>query len=190
MKGEWENADKGHPTIFGEIKRSKLPARDKTAESIYGNASMLLSAGFETTGFCLSVAHYHILANPSISQKLKYELVPAFAEVGENNIPPWTTLETLPYLHAVIQEALRMSVGVMSRLQRRNMKEDMRYGEWIIPRGTAVGMSQPMIHFNPKIFPDPWKFEPERWLKGEESKALEKYLVSFSRGARECVAKQ
>lgn len=70
------------------------------------------------------------------------------------------------------------------------MKEDMKFGEWIIPRSTIVGMSQPMIHFNEEIFPDPWRFDPERWMKGDESKALDKYLVSFSRGARECIAKQ
>ena len=71
------------------------------------------------------------------------------------------------------------------------MKEDMQFGEWVIPRGMIVGMSQPMIHFNGDIFPDPQRFDPERWLKGEEeSKRLEKYLVSFSRGARECIAKQ
>jgi cytochrome P450 len=70
------------------------------------------------------------------------------------------------------------------------MREDMQFNEWTIPRGMLVGMSQPMIHFNERIFPNPWTFDPERWLKGEVSKNLEKYLVSFSRGARECIAKQ
>jgi cytochrome P450 len=51
-------------------------------------------------------------------------------------------------------------------------------------------MSQPMIHFNSDIFPDPWTFDQERWLKREKPRALEKYLLSFSRGARECIAKQ
>jgi hypothetical protein len=188
-----------HPTIFTSIQLSKLPARDKTEQSLFDNAGLFITAGFETTGFALSLATFHLLANPSICAKLKAELATTFpplptstssTEANETLIPPWTTLEKLPYLHAVIQESLRMSVGVMGRLQRINKKEDMRFGKWVIPRGTIVGMSQPMIHFNETIFPDPWRFEPERWLKERDGKALERYLVSFSRGARECVGMQ
>jgi cytochrome P450 len=51
-------------------------------------------------------------------------------------------------------------------------------------------MSQRDIHYNPTLFPDPRKFDPDRWLKGEESKTLEKYLVSFSKGARMCIGIQ
>jgi cytochrome P450 len=176
-----------HPTIFTEIQREKLPARDKTRKSIYENAQMLIGAGFETTGFALSVATYHVLSSPSLYRQLKSELSPVFAKSG--NVPSWTELEKVPLLKAVIQESLRMSVGVMSRLQRRNMREDMQFREWIIPRGTLVAMSQPLIHYNEDIFPDPWTFDVGRWMRGEESEELEKYLVPFSRGARECVAK-
>ena len=75
-------------------------------------------------------------------------------------MPRWTELEKLPYLTAIITESLRMSMGAMARLPRKNTKEDMVYQNWVIPRGTLVGMSTRFIHFNKDIFPDPAQFDP------------------------------
>lgn len=47
-------------------------------------------------------------------------------------------------------------------------------------------MGAPIVHRNPEIFPDPLRFEPERWLK-DDSAELEKYLVAFSKGPRGCL---
>jgi cytochrome P450 len=178
-----------HSTIFAEYLTTNIPLSEKTEDKILNDAIMLVGAGFETTGYTLQTATYHILANSSIHQTLKTELASIWSE-DPNTIPDWNTLEKLPYLRAVIQESPRMSVGVMSRLQRINHHENMRYGEWEIPKHTPVGMSQCMIHYNPTIFPEPRTFNPERWLQGEKSKQLEKYLVSFSRGARGCLGMQ
>ena len=131
---------------------------------------------------------FHVLANAEILAKLNEELVSAIPDANE--IPLWTTLEKLPYLHAVIQESLRLSLGVLARLPRKNMKSPMMYKDWEIPKGQLVGMSSRNIHYNEDIYPDPWRFDPERWLKGQESKDLEKYLVSFSRGSRRCIGMQ
>jgi len=51
-------------------------------------------------------------------------------------------------------------------------------------------MSQQFVHQDPKIFPDPTKFNPDRWIRAEDPRKLEKYLVSFSKGARACVGAQ
>lgn len=42
------------------------------------------------------------------------------------------------------------------------------------------------MHTNPGVFPEPLKFDPERWLK-EDSAGLLNYLVPFSRGQRQCI---
>jgi cytochrome P450 len=47
-----------------------------------------------------------------------------------------------------------------------------------------------MIHRNATIFPDPDSFNPERWLDPSATKRLDKYLVSFSKGSRQCVGIQ
>jgi cytochrome P450 len=52
------------------------------------------------------------------------------------------------------------------------------------PNQTPISMSSSLIHTNAHIFPSPLEFRPERWL---DNKGLEKYLVSFSKGSRQCV---
>lgn len=44
-------------------------------------------------------------------------------------------------------------------------------------------MSAGLLHLNPKTFPDPLEFLPDRWIN---NKGLERYLVAFSRGSRQC----
>lgn len=51
---------------------------------------------------------------------------------------------------------------------------------------TVVNMAAPIIHRNEDIFPDGQNFVPERWMDSN-SENLEKYLVSFSKGARQCL---
>ena len=52
---------------------------------------------------------------------------------------------------------------------------------------TPVGMSAPLIHLNPRIFPEPLDFRPERFL---ENPQLKHYLMTFSQGARQCLGMQ
>jgi cytochrome P450 len=125
-----------HSTIFAEFLNNNLPPEEKTEEKIMDNASLLVGSGFETTSYTLSTAHFHLLANPDILLRLKKELASIWPEDG--TIPPWTTLEKLPYFKAVIQESLRMSMGAMTRLSWVNHHESIKYGEWEIPKDTPV----------------------------------------------------
>ncbi len=75
-----------------------------------------------------------------------------------------------------------------------NGKKEMWYKGWKIPRGCVVGMTHSDLHCGPFVFPEPRKFEPERWLvsvEGEQAvRKRERYLVSFSRGGRRCMGIQ
>lgn len=110
----------------------------------------------------------------------------------------WTDLEQRPYMWAVIHEALRLMPGISQRSARIAREEDLVYtsvdGEthWVIPRGTPVGMTSTIQHSNLELFPSPKEFIAERWLleDGRHNYALEKHLISFSRGSRICQAKE
>jgi cytochrome P450 len=48
-------------------------------------------------------------------------------------------------------------------------------------------MTSLLQHNNPEIFPNPEEFNPERWMDLTERHRLEKYLVAFSKGSRQCI---
>ena len=175
--------------MFDDWETLDLPERDKSTQVQEDTALVFVAAGFETTAYTIETATYHVLANPAILAKLKQELTPLMATAKKTNgLPSWTELERLPYLTAVIHESLRMSLGVSTRLPRKNTKSDMVYKDWVIPKGQFVGMTQTDVLYSADIYPDPKRFNPERWLKGEESRELyNKYLVTFSKGARRCI---
>lgn len=85
-----------------------------------------------------------------------------------------------------------VSVGAYSRLSRVNRYESMRYKQYTIPAGAAIGMSALFVSHDEKIFPDALSFIPERWLEpdgsiGATALRLEHYLLTFGKGARGCV---
>ena len=177
----------GPPTIFEEYKNNKLPAEEKTPNRIFQVALMILGAGAGTPSYVLDIAIFYMLDNPAIIARIKSELVDIWPDAN-TPIPDMTTLESIPLLHGCVQEALRLALGPMARLQRVNAYESMKYQDWVIPKGTPIGMTHRFIHHDPKIFPEPLEFRPERWMQGEKSKQLQKYLVTFSRGSRQCLA--
>lgn len=139
-----------------------------------------------TTAWALSVTTYHLLSDAASLRELKRELQHAVPDPSVPASPE--TLESLPFLTACIKEGLRLSYGVTARLSRVSPDQDlMLVGEdesWRVPAGTPVSMQSVLIHRNARLFPSPSEFVPKRWL---DNKSLDRYLVSFSKGSRQCV---
>ena len=190
VKGQPQDTYKNlaHPTVFHEILQSNLPDAEKAIERLTDEAFVVVGAGTLTTAWALSVATSHLLTSSDILKKLKTELNDAIPD--PNVSVPLPVLEQLPYLTAVIQEAIRLSYGVSSRLQRISPDKVMLFTDtrnnytWSIPPGTPVGMTSVLIHHDESIFPDSKTFRPKRWI---ENPNLDKYLVSFSKGSRQCL---
>ncbi|KAH6693344.1 putative cytochrome P450 [Leptodontidium sp. MPI-SDFR-AT-0119] len=172
--------EKSIATIFHDVLSSNLPDSEKSPDRLYQEGQTFIAAGTETTAWCLTVITFYLFSNPSIMSMLRAELKEAKASSG-------VELEKLPYLSAVIQEGLRLSFGVCARLPRIAPVESLvlRDGEmvWRIPPNTPVSMSAGIQHLDPRIFPSPLEFQPSRWLN---NKGLERYLVSFTKGSRQC----
>lgn len=175
-----------HPTIFQEIMRSNLPAQEKSFARLAQDGQVTVVAGTLTTAWTLAVAVVHLLQAPEILRKLRVELKNAIPDASVTE--PLPVMEQLPYLTACIQEALRLSYGVSCRLQRIATDETLVFNDgkknWKIPSGTPVGMTSTLIHHNESIFPNSKIYRPERWL---ENPRLDKYMVSFTKGARQCL---
>jgi cytochrome P450 len=94
-------------------------------------------------------------------------------------------LPNLPYTDAVITEAMRVYPPVY--LIGREATCDLELGGYHIKKGHTVFMSQWVSHRDPRYFPDPEEFRPERWLDGL-AKRLPKYAYyPFGGGPRVCI---
>jgi len=78
-----------------------------------------------------------------------------------------------------------MTHGAVTPLPRI-VSADAQIGGAHVPAGTSVAMGTTFVHTNPDIFPDPFKFSPDRWLQ-PNAKELETYIVTFSKGPRSCI---
>jgi cytochrome P450 len=174
-------------TIFHEIlAEPSLPASEKTVLRMKAEAESLVGAGTLTSAHMLSLTTYFVLSNPSTRARLCAELKAAMPDAS--SAPGQSTFENLPFFSAVMDEGFRLSYGSMHRLSRSHPGESLRYGDWVIPRGTPVGYSAYMLHRNPSVFPEPEEFRPERWLGLEpaERQRLRAHLNNFGRGSRQC----
>lgn len=197
-KDKYQDLD--HPTIFHEILGTKISEQEKSIERLSDEAQVLMMAGTLTTAWVLEVSTFHLLSRPEILRKLKSELKDTLSE-DKCAVVPLHVLEKLPFLTAVIKETLRLTYGVAGRLSRISPDEIVVFSEpsnkddktepktWFIPSGTPVGMSSALIHHDESLFPQSHTFDPFRWLddSGKLHTKLDKYLVSFSRGTRQCL---
>ncbi|SPO05572.1 related to cytochrome P450 CYP3/CYP5/CYP6/CYP9 subfamilies [Cephalotrichum gorgonifer] len=174
-----EHKSTSHPTIFHELlNNTELPEEEKSNARLGDEAQLIIAAGLITTSRALSVASYHLAANPAIALRLREEL----REVEQPY--DWRKLESLPYLNGVIRESMRLAHGIVTRDPRLAPDDELHYGEWTIPRNTPVSMTTYDILMNEDIFPNPNEFVPERWIGKPE---MEKYFVPFGKGTRQCI---
>ncbi|KAH7075714.1 putative cytochrome P450 [Paraphoma chrysanthemicola] len=183
---------RARPSVFTDILASSLPEDEKTVDRLSGEGFSLTGAGTETTAWTLSVITFYVLSQPDVLARLRAEL--RGLEIADLS---WAALEKLPYLNGVVAEGLRLSYGVSARTPRVP-HEDLVYRsgagskgkyEYVIPKGTAIGMSSAIMHHNEDVFPDSDAFIPERWLdeQGLRRPNMDMGLLSFSKGSRQCL---
>ncbi|KAI1441145.1 cytochrome P450 [Annulohypoxylon stygium] len=166
--------------IVHEIIDSKLPAPEKTAGRIFDDVATITGAGFETVAGALRVALFHAFDNKDILQQLRAEL----ATIDTHNLK---ALEQLPYLKAILMEGLRISPALGTRMARIAPDRDLFYEQWRIPAGTPVGMTLVLLHANESLYPDPRRFNPNRWMDPSGAQELDKTFAPFLRGTRSCL---
>ena len=185
LKAEMTTGEKptGQTTIFYDVlSNPDVRPQEKETDHLQMESQAVIGAGTVTTAHILAIVTFHIIWNPSVRSKLQSELGDAAAETdGELK---WNQLEKLPYLTAVITEALRIGYGVCHRLQRIFPDTVLQYNGYDIPTMTPVSMTSVLFHDNPSLFPNPRTFNPERFITQPH---LKKYLVPFSRGSRVCL---
>ncbi|KAF4465179.1 Pisatin demethylase [Fusarium albosuccineum] len=152
-------------------------------------------AGSDTTGITMRAVFYFLLKDPSKMEKLLDELSRE-SKAGrfsrDDGLVQWEEVRDLPYLSAVINEALRCHPAVGLTMERIVPPAGVTLAGHFIPGGSIVGCSAWVIHQDTGVFgSDAAEFRPERWIDAtpEQRKKMNSCLFSFGAGARTCIGK-
>jgi cytochrome P450 len=153
------------------------------------NAAIMIPAGSHTIATALSGCCYLLLKNPDTLARLRKELTEEFSSESEITM---ARLAGLPYIKAVIDEALRMYPPLSADLRRAVPPEGATICDHFIPGGTIVSVYALAAYDNINNFAQPYRFTPERWLTTDERPewAENDHLEvcqPFSVGSRNCI---
>ncbi|KAI1186008.1 cytochrome P450 monooxygenase-like protein [Nemania serpens] len=169
--------DTGRADFFSHmLKRNTMSEKE-----IMSQTSTLIIAGSETTATSLTGTTWFLLQNPSCMENLQKEIRSSFTSVDEIT---GDSTANLPYLHAVIEEGLRMFPPVPFALPRTSPGAEID-GHYI-PKGTVVSVSPLNMTRDPRYWKDGESFRPERWV-GEGFHDQKKASQPFSTGPRACL---
>jgi cytochrome P450 len=155
-------------------------------------ASQNIAAGSDTTAISLTSVLAHLAMYPSTLAALRRELDVATAAGTLSDPATFQEAQKLPYLQAVILEALRVHPAVAAPMTRVVGPQGLQIAGHFFPSGTEVGVNAWVIHNNTSIFgPDAHVFRPERWLTSDkdERAVLDRNFLAFGNGPRTCIGK-
>ncbi|KAH2272658.1 hypothetical protein KXW63_008868 [Aspergillus fumigatus] len=180
------------PDFISYILRHKDDENRMSRQEIDANAATFVLAGSETTAALLSGCTFYLLKNPHIYRRLVTEIRSRFQHPSEIRL---SSIATLSYLNAVLEESLRIYPPIPAMLPRLVPEEGaMINGEYVPAGETSVSMSLWSTFHSSGNFHNPDSFVPERWLASPEEEASRCFTMDkkeafqpFSYGPRNCL---
>lgn len=155
-----------------------LSAEDEHA--IVWSAASLYGAAADTTVITLTGFTLAMIQFPEVQRKAQEEID---AVVGTDRLPTFDDRESLPYVDAIIKEALRW--WPIAPLGFPHVAEaEIEYGGYCIPKGALILPAMWWFTHDPHVYADPGKFEPERFL--EPRNEPDPTTETFGYGRRIC----
>lgn len=189
LKHQIDENQKGITDGFATVEESDV---GKTFVNRQWNDSELLAqcflfffAGFDTTSTMLTFAAYELVANPDIQQKL-YEEIADMNEQLDGKRISYEAIQKMQYLDQVICETLRKWPPAIQfdRICVKDYVYDDGNLKFKIDKGSDMVVSVLGVQRDPKYFPNPDKFDPERFSEGNKHNIVPNTFLPFGIGPR------
>lgn len=157
-----------------------------TDQEIREEVDTFMFEGHDTTAAGISWTLYILGSYPDVQEKVFDEIDNIFN--GTDRPATLADLNEMKYLERVIKESMRIfpPVPTLGRI----LSEDMQLDEYFIPKGTSVTIQVYYLHRDPRFFPEPEKFDPDRFLP-ENIEGRNPYAyIPFSAGSRNCIGQK
>ncbi|KMQ83122.1 cytochrome p450 6k1, partial [Lasius niger] len=130
-------------------------------DDLISQAGSFFIAGFESSSTTTAFTLYELALQPDLQNTLRKEIVEALDKSGGKITYDMTM--SLPYLDMVVSETLRMypPLGYINRMPNETYK--VPNFDLVIEKGTPVYIPMLGLHYDPEYFPNPDKFDPQRF---------------------------
>lgn len=160
-------------------------------EDIREEVDTFMFEGHDTTTSGIAFTILQLAKHQHLQQKVYDEIVAILGQGGSKTTPlTYNNLNDFKYLDMVIKESLRLLPPV-SFIGRR-LLEDTEINGVTIPAGLDVTVPIYIVHRNPDVYPDPERFDPERFAEGSEQQQRRGPYdyIPFSVGSRNCIGQR
>ncbi|MFJ8752163.1 cytochrome P450 [Streptomyces sp. NPDC102441] len=174
-----------NPDAYDDVVSLLLAARDETGaalpdDEILSEVTGLLAAGSETTAVVLAWLFHELGRHPDLEQRLHHELDTV---LGGRTLTA-ARLPQLPFTRRLVTETLRLYSPAW--LVTRQAIEPLQLGNVTVPAGTDLLWSPYTLHRDAELYPDPQRFDPDRWLP-ERPQPPKGAFIPFGSGKRQCM---
>ncbi|KAK5166454.1 uncharacterized protein LTR77_007997 [Saxophila tyrrhenica] len=182
--------ESGRKDLLTKILSPKDGNQVLTDRETYTEIGNLVFAGTDTTSTTLTYLFWELTRNPEWQQRIRDELRGLDRNDSSSDGVQLLKASDAPVLEAVINEALRLHPAAPASLPRATPPGGAQLGLYYIPEDTVVSAQCYTTQRDPTAFPDPDTFDPERWLKNEQTDPKAKDLfMPFSKGTRACLGR-
>lgn len=147
-------------------------------------ALTIFLAGHETTANALTWTWYLLSQHPAVEARMHAEIAASLS----GRVPGYGDLAALPYTRMVFAESMRLYPPAWAIGRRALASFEVR--GYTVPKRSVVLMNQYIMHRDPRYFPDPERFDPERWTAEAQAERPKFSYFPFGGGTRVCIGEQ
>ena len=174
-----ENRDRGS---LLDMMLAASPDRSESSErSLRDQVITIFLAGYETVANALSWTWYLLSQNPDCESRMRVEIDREL----QGRTPVYEDTPRLRYVEMVLAESMRLYPPAWA--MGRYARNDFQLGDYFLPAKTTVLISQFVVHRDPRFFPNPLRFDPERFTAEAKARRTKFTYFPFGAGFRQCI---
>ncbi|XP_058462578.1 probable cytochrome P450 9f2 isoform X2 [Malaya genurostris] len=186
---EKDTKDAGFATVEESSIGRSLHNRKWTDNELVSQCFLFFLAGFDSISTVLTFACYELLVNSDVQQKLYEEIVATDESLGGKDLT-YDVLQKMQYMDMVVSETLRMwpPAPFTDRFCVKNYVYDDGTGTRIkMDKGQTLWFPITAFHHDSKYFPNPYKFDPDRFSEENRDQIIPNTYLPFGIGPRNCI---
>ncbi|GMT06454.1 hypothetical protein PENTCL1PPCAC_28628, partial [Pristionchus entomophagus] len=157
-----------------------------TLEEVHFELNAAIFGGHDTTSSTLTWIFWALATQPHFQQQCYEEIREIFGDSDRDCTHE--DMKLMEFTERFMKESMRIHPPIPA--VERELQNDFQMGDYLLPKGSEVFICPHLVHHNPDVYPDPWKFDPDRFLPENIAKRSPYDFVPFSAGARNCLGQK